>query len=122
VTSTDASATAGATGTTGSATTPTGTTGAAAMKAKMFKLEHADDSKLSALVGKRVRVTGKADMEHGDAKSGAAASGTATGTGTAGTPQADRSMGPDKIELPEFEVTSITETSGTCPAKPADRK
>jgi hypothetical protein len=105
VASTDASATSGATGTSGTA----GTTGSAA-KPKMFKLEHADDSKLSAMVGKRVRVTGKADMEHGDK--------TATGT-----PQADRTPGnPDKIELPEFEVASITEATGTCPAKPMERK
>jgi hypothetical protein len=104
-----ASSTAGATGTSGTSTAPTAGSATAA-KAKMFKLEHADDSKLSAMVGKRVRVTGKADMEHGDK----AATGAA---------QADRTPGnPDKIELPEFEVTSITETAGTCPAKPADKK
>ena len=108
VASTDSS-TAGATGTSGTSAAPTGTSGMA-MAAKMFKLEHADDSKLSALVGKRVRVTGKADMEKGD-------------KAATGAPQADRTPGsPDKIELPEFEVTSITETAGTCPAKPADKK
>jgi hypothetical protein len=110
VASTDASATAGATGTSGSSAAGTAGTAGSATAAKMYKLEHADDSKLSALVGKRVRVTGKADMEHGDK----AATGAA---------QTDRTPGnPDKIELPEFEVTSITETTGTCPAKPADKK
>jgi hypothetical protein len=91
----------------------------------MFKLEHADDSKLSALVGKRVEVMGRIDAEHGDTRQGAAKSSTTgTTTGTTGTqtgtqqPQRDRSMGPDDIELPEFEVTSIREVEGTCPAKP----
>ena len=96
--------TAGTTGTTGS----TAATGAAAMP-KMFKLEHEDDSKLSALVGKRVQVTGKIDAERSD-------------KAPAGNPQADRSMGPDKINLPEFEVSSISETSGECPATPMIKK
>jgi hypothetical protein len=99
-----ASATAGTTGTSGTA----GTAGAT-MAPKMFKLEHEDDDKLKALVGKRVQVTGKVDAERSDK--------TATGA-----PQADRSMGPDKIELPEFEVTSIAETAGECPATPAIKK
>jgi hypothetical protein len=99
VASADAS-TQGAVGTTGAA-------GAAAAVAtpKMFKLEHEDDDKLRALVGKRVRVTGKVDAEHGD-------------HAATGQPQRDRSVGPDQIELPEFEVTTIAETAGECPAKP----
>lgn len=88
----------------------TGTAGASAT-AKMFKLEHADDEKLSALVGKRVRVTGKTDAERSDMKSP-----------TTTQPQTDRSMGPDKINLPEFEVATITEASGTCPSKPEIKK
>jgi hypothetical protein len=70
-------------------------------KPKMFKLEHADDSKLSALVGKRVTVTGKVSAEHGDR----AATGAAQAT-----------------ELPRFDVTTIAEATGECPAKPADPK
>jgi hypothetical protein len=77
----------------------------------MFKLEHAADDQLSAVVGKRVRVTGKVDAEAGDK----AASGA---VGTSGT---DKSAGPDRIELPEFEVTSIEAIEGSCPAKPADK-
>lgn len=100
VASTGSSAT-GAVGTSGTAT---------AAAAKMFKLEHVDDEKLKAMVGKRVRVVGKADVKHSDMTKAPAA-----------TPQADRSMGPDKINLPEFEVSSISETTGTCPAK-ADMK
>jgi hypothetical protein len=101
------SATAGTTGTTPPAAT--GTTGAAVMKHKAFKLEHADDEKLQTLVGKMVEVTGKVDAEARDARA-------------PGAPTADRSMGPDQIELPEFEVTSIKEVPGDCPAKPDIKK
>jgi hypothetical protein len=86
------------------------------MKHKAFKLEHADDEKLQALVGKRVEVTGKIDAEAGDTANRPAA------TGTAGAPATDRNVGPDQIELPEFEVTSIKEVAGTCPATPDIKK
>jgi hypothetical protein len=109
VPSTDTTATAGTSGTTPPATA--GTTGMSAMKHKAFKLEHADDEKLKTVVGKRVEVTGKIDA--GDAANRPAA---------AGAPSQDRSMGPDQIELPEFEVTSIREVAGTCPATPNLKK
>jgi hypothetical protein len=94
----------GATGTTGT----TGTTGSAASgAAKMFKLEHKPDHQLSAKVGKRVQVTGKIDAERSDS------------TGAAAAPrQQDQSVGPDRINLPEFEITSIREAQGECPDKP----
>jgi hypothetical protein len=103
----------------GSQTAPTTpeATGTSGMKHSMFKLEHADDSKLSALVGKRVEVMGRIDAEHGDTRQGATTGTTGTQTG-AQQPQRDRSLGPDDIELPEFEVTSIREVAGSCPAKP----
>jgi len=84
----------------------TGTSGTAAGTGKMFKVEGPADEKLKALVGKRVEVTGKIDPEGG-----------AGATTTSPTP--DRSPSPDKINLPEFEATSIREVSGTCPATPA---
>ena len=124
VPSAEAGATAGTTGMTPPATgtTPpaTGTAGAApkAMGHKAFKLEKVDDDKLKMMVGKRVEVTGRIDAEHSDMK----AHGDAKAHGTAGAPAADKSMGPDKIELPEFEVTSIREVSGTCPATPQIKK
>ena len=97
----------GTSGTTGT----TGTAGAAAAaKPRMFKLEHADDERLQALVGKRVQVMGRLDIEREDT------------AGTTGTPAEDQNVSPDEIELPEFEVTSITEASGECPASPAVRK
>lgn len=107
VTSASPSATAGTSGT----TPPSPTAGAAAAKManKAFKLEKIADERLKAVVGKRVEVTGRVDAEHGDAK-------------TAGAPAADKSLGPDKIELPEFEVTTIREVEGTCPTTPEIRK
>lgn len=107
--------TSGAAGTTGSTAGTSGTMAAAA-RPKMFKLEHEDDDKLKSLVGKRVEVTGRVDAEAGDT----AANRPAGTTGSAGA-GADRSMGPDDIELPEFEITSIREVSGSCPATPAAR-
>jgi hypothetical protein len=104
-----AGSTPGATGTSGTAGAA-GTAGTAAASA-MYKLEHASDDQLKAMVGKRVEVTGRIDAESGDAKSAAGAS----------TSQADRAIGRDKVDLAEFEVSSIREVEGTCPAKPAGR-
>jgi hypothetical protein len=98
------SAGSGETGATGTSGQAAGTSGAAA--ANMYKLEHADDEDLQAVVGKRVEVTGRVDAEEGD-------------TGTASSPDRDESAGPDRVELPEFEVTSIREVGGDCPAQPA---
>jgi hypothetical protein len=76
----------------------------------MYKVENIADDKLSALVGKRVEVAGKIDPEGG-------------GLGRAATgPTPDKGLGPDKVNLPEFEATSIKEVAGTCPATPAPRK
>jgi hypothetical protein len=73
----------------------------------MYKVEKIPDEQLKALVGKRVEVTGRIDPE-----------GAGTGRPAAGaTP--DRGLGPDKINLPEFEAASIREVSGACPATPA---
>jgi hypothetical protein len=52
------------------------------------------------------------DIERGDTK----------GAATTGPPATDKSVGPDEIELPEFEVESIKEVEGTCPATPNIRK
>jgi len=93
----------GAAGTSGT-TPPAGTAGTAGMASanKAFKLEKVEGDKLKEIVGKRVEVTGRVDT-------GA--------TGTAGAPPAD----PGKADLPEFEVSSIKEVEGSCPATPAIR-
>jgi hypothetical protein len=95
-----------------SAPRPTGTSGTAGAvpaAGKMFKIENIEDNRLSALAGKRVEVVGKIDAEADDVR----------GSGANAQPQADRNPGPDAIELPEFEATTIREVAGTCPAVPA---
>jgi hypothetical protein len=104
----DASA-AGAQRTPGATPGATGTTGTTPASGNMFKVEGPADEKLKALVGKKVEVTGRIDPEG------------APGA-TPGRPREDRGLGPDQINLPEFEATSIKEVSGTCPATPAPRK
>jgi hypothetical protein len=75
----------------------------------MYKLELIADEKLQTMVGKRVEVTGRVDAEAGDAR---------TTTASPSTTQTDKGIGRDRIDLPEFEVTSIREITGTCPATP----
>ena len=91
----------GSTGVTGTSGSPT--TG------NMYKVEGPSDERLKPLVGKQVEVTGRIDPEGGPAAS-------------PGTPRADRGLGPDQINLPEFKASSIRQVSGTCPATPAVRK
>jgi hypothetical protein len=98
--------TPGATGTTGTTGARAGATGSSGA-GRMYKLEFVEDDKLQAMVGKRVSVTGKIDAEEGDSK---APAGAATTTTT------DRVIGRDQIDLSEFEVSSIKEVAGACPA------
>lgn len=87
-----------------------GTTGAASHG--MYKLELIADEKLKAAVGKRVEVTGRVDAEAGDAKSAAAPPAAST---------TDKAIGRDKVDLPEFEVSSMREVPGECPATPGGK-
>jgi hypothetical protein len=110
------------------ATEAVGTAGAGDA-VSMYKVEHVDDNRLQELVGKRVEVTGRIDVDAGDT----AAVGTAGAADfgqpgqydqpdQAQQPQPDQNvLSPDAIELPEFEVVSIREVSGTCPPQPAAR-
>lgn len=92
---------------------PTGTSGTGAVPTtySMYKLEHAKDSELKAMVGKRVEVTGKVDAEAGDSAGQPSANNQ--------TSKTDRVIGRDKIDLPEFEVASIRAVAGSCPATPS---
>ena len=86
-----------------------GTSGTAQF-GSMYKLEHADDSKLKAVVGKRVEVTGQLDREAGDS--------IARPADTPAPSQADKVIGKDRVDLAEFEVVSLKEVPGACPASP----
>jgi len=93
---------------------PVGTSGASTPTThSMYKLEHAKDEELKAMVGKRVEVVGKIDAEHNDSTGQAAANTT--------TSKTDQVIGRDKIDLPEFEITSMRAVAGSCPAKPSTR-
>jgi len=84
--------------------------GATPASGNMYKVEGPSDERLKSLVGKRVEITGRIDPEGGPGAS-------------PGAPRPDRGVGPDTINLPEFEATSIREVTGsTCPATPAARK
>ena len=76
----------------------TSATGATAASGRMFKVEGIDDDRLKAMVGKRVEVSGRVDADVEGRQ--------------------DKSVGPDRINLPEFEAQSIREVSGECPATP----
>jgi hypothetical protein len=103
----------GASASAGSSTGTSGTTGISGTTTPkagaMYKLEKIADEQLKAAVGKRVEVTGRIDAEAGDAKS-------ATGATTTPT---DRAVGHDTVNLPEFEVSSMKQISGSCPATPS---
>lgn len=86
---------------------PQGLTGNTPPSGNQYEVDGIADEKLKAFVGKRVEVTGKIDPE---------------GSTLPGGPRPDRGIGPDKINLPEIEATSIREVAGTCPATPAPRK
>ena len=84
-----------------------GTSGSVPSTGNMYKVEKISDERLKALVGKRVEVSGRIDPE---------------ASGLGGASARDHGPGPDRINLPEFEASSIREISGTCPAVPPARK
>lgn len=73
-------------------------TTSASAAGRMFKVEGIDDERLKSMVGKRVEVSGRVDADVEGRR--------------------DQSLGPDQINLPEFEAQSIKEVSGECPATP----
>ncbi len=78
----------------------------------MYKVENIEDTRLRALVGKRVEVMGRVDPQGSTRAPG----------GATPQPQPDRGIGPDQINLPELEATSIREVSGTCAGKPSNSR
>ena len=96
-----------ATSTPGAPPSAVGTSGTARA---MYKLEFVDGDKLKSMAGKRVEVVGRIDAEKGDQVAPAAGQATTT---------TDKIIGRDRVNLSEFEVSSIKEVAGTCPATPA---
>jgi hypothetical protein len=78
----------------------------------MYKLEFVDGDKLKAMVGKRVEIMGRIDVDSGD--QAVPSPGTKSST-------TDKVIGRDKVDLSEFEVASIKEVAGACPTTPAAR-
>jgi hypothetical protein len=91
-----------------------GTSGTVPASGRMYKIENIPDERLKALLRKKVEVTGRIDPQRAQAPG---RPGSATGA-----PTPDVGPSPDRINLPEFEASSIREISGQCPAKPALRQ
>ena len=84
-----------------------GTTGAAA---QAYELTGANEGKASQFAGKRVEITGML-------KPAETAGAAPTGGPTAGAPPRGVDVASEDLKLRELEVTSVRETTGTCPAK-----
>ena len=98
-----------AAGTTAGAPSTTGTAGSAASASgEAYELTGSGESKAGSFVGKRVEITGKLKASE------AGPTGT-TGGATAGTPPSGVDVASKDLRLKEIEVTSVRETTGTCP-------
>jgi hypothetical protein len=88
---------------------PTGTSGSSA-SAIAYELTGPNEGQASQYVGKRVEITGK--VKPGETT----AAGQPTGGATAGAPPRGVDATSKDLKLPELEVSSVRETTGTCPA------
>ena len=94
----------GASGATGT----TGTSGSAS-GAMAYELTGSQEGQAGKYVGKRVEITGKLKAAE------TAAGGQPTGGATAGAPPAGVDVASKDLKLHELEVTSVRESSGSCP-------
>lgn len=90
-----------------SSATATGTSGSEAA----YELTGPNEGSVGAYINKRVEITGKLKAAE------VAASGAPTGGATAGEPPKGVDVVSKDLKLRELEVSSVKETSGTCPAK-----
>ena len=88
---------------------PAGTTGSAATTTA-YELTGSNEGKVSQFVGRRVEISGKLKAAE------TAATGQPTGGATAGQPPRGVDVASKDLKLRELEVTSVRETTGTCPA------
>jgi len=91
---------------------PPAAVGTSGSSLAMYKLEGVDGDKLKTFVGRRVEIMGRIDAEAGDQVAPAPGQRSTT---------ADKIVGHDRVNLSEFEVSSIKEAVGTCPANPDPR-
>lgn len=89
---------------------PTGTSGALSLSMTAYELTGPNEARAEQFVGRRVEISGtlkKADV----------GAGGATGGPTAGKPPSGVDVTSSDLKLRELEVTSVKESTGTCPAK-----
>jgi hypothetical protein len=87
--------------------TPTGTSGSASTA---YELTGPNEGQAAQFVGQRVEIAGMLKAAE------VAASGQPTGGATAGQPPAGTDVMSKDLRLREIEVSSIKQTTGTCPA------
>jgi hypothetical protein len=91
----------------GSSASTTGTSGSAAA----YELTGPNEGKVESYINKRVEITGKLKPAE------VSATGATTGGATAGEPPKGVDVTSKDLKLRELEVSSVRETTGTCPAK-----
>ena len=87
---------------------PTGTSGS--MSDKAYELTGPNEGQVAPFIGRRVEITGMLKAAE------VSAAGQPTGGATAGQPPAGVDATSKDLRLREIEVSSVKETSGTCPA------
>jgi hypothetical protein len=95
----------------GTAGRPTGTAGTAEAGGMAYELTGPSEGQLASYVGRRVELKGKIKAGEVDA------SNRPTGGATAGRPPSGVDVTSKDLKLREFEVSSVREASGTCPAQ-----
>jgi hypothetical protein len=88
---------------------PTGTAGSAAA-AIAYELTGPNEGQVGQYVGRRVEISGKLKAAE------AGPTGQPTGGATAGQPPRGVDVASKDLKLRELEVSSVRETTGTCPA------
>ena len=86
---------------------PTGTAGAAA---QAYELTGTNEGKAAQFAGKRVEISGML-------KPAETSGSQPTGGPTAGAPPRGVDVASDDLKLRELEITSVKESTGTCPTK-----
>ena len=91
-------------------TNPTGTGGTAASAKMAYELTGPNEGQVGQYVGRRVEISGRLKAAE------TTAGGQPTGGATAGQPPRGVDVASKDLKLREFEVTSVKEATGTCPA------